>query len=166
MEKEKLNDTWVVWYHYDINSWTKDSFRKLITLDNVQDFWYFVEGIKTLNNILIEHIYFIREGIMPMWEDARNRNGGCWSIKIDIKDSYVIFVKILMFLVCERSLINNDKNISNEVNGLSLCQKNNYNCILQIWNSDKKNNKISYLPKEVIEPFGFEVIWKPHNPEY
>ena len=106
---EKLNDKWVAWYHYDINVWTVDSFRKLVKLETVEDFWYFVDALKTLNNILIEHVYFIRDGIMPMWEDKRNRNGGCWSLKIDIKDCYTIFVKILMFLVCEKSLINGEK---------------------------------------------------------
>lgn len=163
---EQLNSNWVVWYHYDINSWTKESFVKLVTIKTVQDFWKFVESLKSINNLLIEHLYIMREGILPMWEDPSNRNGGCWSIKIDIKDSYVIFVQILMFLVCEIILIDENKNLSEQITGLSLCQKNNYNCILQIWAKDTKYNKINYLPREITDQFGYDLIFKKHTPEY
>ena len=163
---EKLNCTWVIWYHYDINSWGKESFRQLTTIKTVEDFWMFVEAIKSINNLLVEHVYFMREGIMPMWEDQKNRNGGCWSIKIDIKDSYTVFVKMLMYLICESMLINGENNFSEEITGLSLCQKNNYNCILQIWNSEKKNSNIRYLPKEITDQFGYEILWRCHLPEY
>lgn len=163
---ERLNCNWIVWYHYDINSWTIDSFVELVKITTVQEFWYFVESLKTISNLLIEHIYIMREGVKPMWEDPRNRNGGCWSIKIDIKDTYITFVKILMYLITENILINNEENLSEEITGVSLCQKNNYNCILQIWNSDKKYNKVNYLPKEFTEQFGYDVLFRTHQPEY
>jgi hypothetical protein len=163
---EKLNCNWVLWYHFDMNSWGVDSFRKLIIISTVEDFWRFVESLKNVNNLLVEHLYFMREGIMPMWEDPKNRNGGCWSIKIDIKDSYIVFVKILMFLVTENILINDETNLSEEITGISLCQKNNYNCILQIWNGDKQYGKINYLPRDFIEQFGFEILYRVHIPEY
>jgi hypothetical protein len=163
---ERLNCNWIVWYHYDINSWTIDSFVELIKITTVQEFWYFVESLKTISNLLIEHMYIMREGIKPMWEDPRNRNGGCWSIKIDIKDTYVTFVKILMYLITENILVNNEENLSEGITGVSLCQKNNYNCILQIWNSDKKYNKVNYLPKEFTDSFGVDILFRIHNPEY
>lgn len=163
---ERLNCNWIVWYHYDINSWTIDSFVELVKITTVEEFWYFVESLKSINNLLIEHLYIMREGIKPMWEDSKNRNGGCWSIKIDIKDTYITFVKILMYLITENILINNEENLSEEITGVSLCQKNNYNCILQIWNSDKKYNKVNYLPKEITDTFGFNILFRLHQPEY
>lgn len=163
---EQLNCNWIVWYHYDMNSWTIDSFVELVKITTVEEFWYFVESLKTVNNLLIEHLYIMREGIKPMWEDPRNRNGGCWSIKIDIKDTYVTFVKILMYIISENILVNNDDNLSEGITGISLCQKNNYNCILQIWSSDKKYNKVNYLPKEFNDSFGYNIIFRSHSPEY
>lgn len=161
MTKEGLNSSWVLWYHYDINIWTQSSFRKIAKIETVEDFWIMVDMLKD-NQVMIEHIFFMREGIYPVWEDPNNRSGGCWSLKIDIKDSYTTLVKILMYVIGENILFKGDENISEELTGVSLCQKNNYNCVLQLWTSNNKNNKINYLQKAITDQYGFEIIYRPH----
>jgi len=162
---EKLNSVWCFWYHLDLTCWTANSFKLLAKIETVEDFWQMVETLQN-NQIIIEHIYFMRDGIMPMWEDDHNRNGGCWSLKVDIKDSYLTLVKILIYLIGENILYKDGKNISDEMTGISLCQKNNYNCVLQLWTSNSKNNKINYLKKEITDAHGYEVIFKSHIAEF
>lgn len=162
---EKLNNVWCFWYHFDVTCWTPNSFKLLTKIETVEDFWLLVETLKN-NQIIIEHIYFMRDGIMPIWEDHQNRNGGCWSLKVDIKDSFLIMVKILIFLIGENILFKDNKNISEEITGISLCQKNNYNCVLQLWTSNTKNSKINYLHKGITDLYGFEIIYRPHVAEF
>ena len=169
MENENLSfDTkWTVWYHYDIQQWTSSSFRKLYTIQTISDFWQLVDIFKENPTLLMEHIYVMRGDITPIWEDSRNRKGGCWSIKIDLRDSFTIFVKILACVLGETSMIGpNDVNLSNHVTGVSFCSKNSFNAIIQIWNDDKALSKVSYLQPAISEPFMAEIIYRPHIPEY
>jgi hypothetical protein len=107
----------------------------------------------------------MRDGILPIWEDPKNRNGGCWSIKVDIKDSFTTFVRVIMFAIGENLLYKEKENISQEITGISLCQKNNYNCVLQIWSTNSRHNKITYLEKSITNEYGYEIIFRPHIPE-
>lgn len=166
MGEESLNSTWVFWYHHDPNSWMTQSFTKLAEIYNLSEFWMLVDAIQQTPLLLLEHIYFMRGGIYPVWEDSHNRNGGCWSIKIDIKDSFQTLVKMMMYVIGENSLYKGEENISYEITGISLCQKNNYNSVLQLWTSNARNNKLKYIHKELTAEFGYEIIFRPHIPEH
>jgi len=165
MTSEKLNNKWCLWYHSNVDSWSKDSFQKLCTIDTVSDFWGMINTLKENPAIVVEHIYLMREGIYPIWEDKHNRNGGCWSIKVDIKDSFITFVNIIIHMIGENILYKDGNNISYEITGLSMCQKNNYNSVLQIWSSNTNNNKINYLHSTLTNKFGYEIIFRSHIPE-
>ena len=166
MSNQILNTKWTLWYHYDVNLWTAHSFKLLCTITTIDDFWSMVKALQENSCIIIEHLYLMRDGILPMWEDKANRNGGCWSIKVDIKDSFQIFIKIVMYAISETLLLKDKENISNEITGISLCQKNNYKSVLQIWSSNSKNNKITYLHKAIASEYGYEILFRPHIPEF
>lgn len=162
-----FSGSWCMWYHYDTTRWTPESFRMLATISTVGELWGVVDGIKSIDNILLEHLYFMRKGVNPVWEDRRNRLGGCWSIKVDLKDSFTILVKILAFVMGENSMKAEDEtNLSEHVTGVSFCSKNSFNAIIQIWNDDKFLNKITLLHPEISEPFMADIIYRPHIPEY
>jgi hypothetical protein len=157
---------WTLWYHADTTKWTPSSFKQLCTISTVEDFWEMIDAITKNTHILLEHIYVMRGKIIPMWEHPENSNGGCWSIKIDISESFKVFTRILAYICGETSMYTSDmENMSNQINGISLCQKNNYSCIIQIWNRDKTNNQITLLPKDITERFSYEIIYRPHIPE-
>jgi hypothetical protein len=167
MDDSEFNNKWCVWYHVDTQAWTPKNFKKLCTISKISEFWSMVDGLLNNKNILMEHIYIMREGINPVWEDTKNRNGGCWSIKVDLRESLTIFIKILAYIVGETSLFDeNKKNISTHVMGVSFCSKNSFNAIIQIWNDDKNLNKTTLLHNEIAEPFVAEIIYRPHIPEY
>lgn len=165
MSNDKLNTRWCLWYHFDVNVWTPQSFQKLCTFDTVRDFWSAIYMIQDNQTLILEHLYLMRDGILPIWEDPKNRNGGCWSIKVDIKDSFTTFVRVIMFAIGENLLYKEKENISQEITGISLCQKNNYNCVLQIWSTNSRHNKITYLEKSITNEYGYEIIFRPHIPE-
>lgn len=166
-EDVPFNQKWCLWYHYDTQSWTAVSFRKLTTISTVREMWAMVDSILQNNSLIMEHLYIMREGVAPIWEDTRNRNGGCWSIKVDLRESVTMFVKILAFVLGETSMISPDgKNLSTHVMGVSFCSKNTFNAIIQIWNDDKQLSKITLLQPRLAEPYMAEVIYRPHIPEY
>ena len=161
-----LHDTWTVWYHYDTQYWTPSSFKELVQLTTIEDICDFAEALKENNLLILEHIYIMRKGIYPIWEDAQNQKGGCWSIKIDIKDSYIILIKVLFYALSENILYDDSINKSFDVTGISLCQKNNYNSVFQIWTRNAKNSKVLLIHSDLLNDFGYEIIFRPHVPEH
>jgi hypothetical protein len=85
--------------------------------------------------------------------------GGCWSFKITKGDLYNVWLNLSLYL-CGESLISNKKNFD-LLNGISISPKKNF-CIVKIWNSDKKQNKLSYLNKISDLPFD-TCIYKEHK---
>lgn len=162
-----FNNKWCLWYHYDTSSWSKNSFKSLMTISTVGELWTMVDSLLSTDNIMLEHMYIMRDGIMPIWEDPKNRDGGCWSIKVDLKDSLNTFIKILAIVLGENSLIaENGENLSKHITGVSFCSKNVYSVIIQCWCDDKQLNKVSLLNPKISENYVAEIIFRSHVPEY
>lgn len=162
-----FGDTWCVWYHYDTQTWSPRSFRLLTMIHSVSELWGAMSGLVDNPSLLMEHIYVMRKGVNPIWEDKSNRKGGCWSIKVDLRESFTVFVKILAYVMGERSLIDAEgQNLSLHTMGVSFCSKNSFNAIIQIWNDDKTLNRTTLLNRDIAEPFMAEIIYRPHIPEY
>jgi hypothetical protein len=164
---QAFNSKWCLWYHHDPQQWSITSYKKLCTMSTIQDFWMIIDTLKSHPTLLMEHLYIMREGVAPIWEDPKNRNGGCWSIKVDLRDSFTVLTKILAYVMGETSMIGTEgNNLSGHIMGVSFCCKNSFNAIIQIWNDDKLYSKIVYLSPQLVEPFIAEVIYRPHIPEY
>ena len=79
--------------------------------------------------------FLMRGNIFPTWEDPKNRLGSCLSFKVEsncIVDSWnILFLKFLT------SNVLNEKN--NEINGISITPKKEFN-IIKLWflNDNKK----------------------------
>ena len=85
METFYLNDVWCLYFHdpYDMN-WEPNSYKFITTISSVNDF---IEIYMTFNELLTKGMFFImRDHIMPRWEDENNKNGGCFSLKINKED--------------------------------------------------------------------------------
>ena len=88
----------------------------------------------------------MREGIMPMWEDPNNLNGGYWSFKVSNKYSNTIWKKITAGLVGNSLTIDN-KNMK-YITGISISPKTS-NCVMKIWNNNSVINNASLFTKEI-----------------
>ena len=163
-ENTKLNDQWVLWYHHSPNNWKLDGYRQIYTISDIQDFWNIFNNINIIGGITSLHFFLMRKGVTPLWEDPKNKHGGCWSIKVT-KDMASNIWELLSILLVTEQVLNNPDSYEN-VNGLSICIKNNSSAIIKIWISNNSNNAIKNLSKKIIDKFGYNIIYKHNNPEY
>jgi hypothetical protein len=161
MNDYKLKNKWTLWYHSINNkSWTNDSYVKVIELRTLLDY-KLLENIFRINHLQNGMFFIMKNEIFPTWEDPNNRLGGCISFKYD-NNILKEFLKLL--LLCITNNLSTKENI-NEINGLSIAPKKEFN-IVKIWtkNYDKKYNEIV---KEY-EPFVKydKCIYKKHELSY
>ena len=161
MNDYKLKNKWTLWYHSINNKeWTNDSYVKVIELRTLLDY-KLLENIFRINHLQNGMFFIMKNDIFPTWEDPNNRLGGCISFKYD-NNILKEFLKLL--LLCITNNLSTKENI-NEINGLSIAPKKEFN-IVKIWtkNYDKNNNEIV---KEY-EPFVKydKCIYKKHELSY
>lgn len=135
-----LNTKYVLWYHNSNNQdWSIESYKKILTLESLEDYCIMLNKLKE-KLINYEMFFLMKEGIFPTWEDPKNINGGCISIKIPLKDSYNMWEILLNNMILDK--------LNGKVNGISITPKRNFN-IIKIWIEDKLEDIKSYsFPEE------------------
>ena len=121
--------------------------------------------IESLPDILIKNcmLFFMRDGIKPLWEEPQNRNGGCFSYKVIDKNISFTW-KNLCYIVSGQSISKN-KGFVEKLNGITISPKKKF-CIIKIWMSDCDNQNPEMITDELkdISPNG--CLFKKHAPEY
>lgn len=156
-----FNSEWNLWFHKEKNNWKINGYEKLYTIKNIKHFWEIHNHFDQLGGINSHHFFLMRNNIEPIWEHPKNRNGGTWSFKISSDNSYKLWEKLAMYMIGE-TLIDDSK----KINGLSIVLKNPTISIIKIWNSDKKYSSLNLLPKDIIDDYGYNIIYKSNAPEY
>ena len=126
----KLYDKWTLWAHlpHDTN-WTFESYIRILTFDTAEAMIMLLETIPeemTTNCML----FIMRDGIKPMWEDPKNKKGGCFSYKINNKNVSSVWKNLSYSLVGES--LTEDVNVRPAINGSTISPKKNF-CIVKIW---------------------------------
>ena len=161
MNDYTLNNKWVLWFHSLKNpNWDNKSYIKVIEIKTLLDF-------KLLNDVLrINHLqngmfFLMKNDIFPTWEDPKNRLGGCISFKYD-NNILKEWLKIL--LLCITDNLSTKKNI-NEINGLSISPKKEFN-IIKVWIKDDSKDYKKII--KTYEPFIIldKSIYKKHELSY
>jgi len=151
-----LNDVWCLYFHdpYDMN-WESNSYKFITTISSVEDF---IEIYKNFTELWCKGMFFImREHIIPRWEDENNKNGGCFSFKINKNEVLEKFFEVSAQILGE-TLGKNDI-ISTNINGISICPKKNYH-IIRIW--IKNNNNLSKDNYNLSIPSYSTLMYKSH----
>jgi hypothetical protein len=144
IENFNLKNKWVLWFHkVNDNNWSVESYTKVYEIVTYYDILFV---IKTIDNITSGMFFIMKEGIIPIFEDEHNINGGYWSLRISKKDSMDYWEKLLYYICVDN--ITNNENHEEKINGMSVSPKIN-NCIFKVWNSDFKNMKTEYLRKDM-----------------
>jgi len=157
-----LSDKWVLWAHLPHDTdWSLSSYKNIMEIGTV-------EGMIALYKVLPEKmvkncmLFLMRKGVIPMWEDKKNRNGGCFSYKIPNKNVFKVWKMASFSLVGETLSI--DEIMSPHINGITISPKKSF-CIIKIWvdsceyqNTDQINSKNGLVPHGC--------IFKKHKPEY
>jgi len=83
--KHPLQNKWALWFFKnDKNKSWHDNLRLITTFESVEDFWGVYNHIQLASKLGIGCDYSLfKDGIRPMWEDDRNRNGGRWLVNIN-----------------------------------------------------------------------------------
>ena len=96
-----------------------------------------------MTNPIVENgmFFLMREDIHPIWEDPKNRDGGCWSFKIYKKYIPNTWLDLSVHTVAES--LTRKTTESNLITGVSISPKKSFS-IIKIWNnnSSKKENRI------------------------
>lgn len=158
-----LNGKWNLYYHLPQDkNWDVSSYSVIMNkIDNA-------EKVISLNEIIHDNVlkncmlFVMREGITPMWEDPRNRNGGCFSYKI--LNRYVPEVWKKLFYMITGETICKDISHIKHVNGITVSPKKNF-CIIKIWldvSTLQDPSIISAIPN--LQQQG--CLFKKHEPEF
>ena len=157
MEKE-FNNKWNLWYHHEKDNWDLSGFKKIYTIENVEQFWTLFNNWNSLGGINYKHFFIMKNNITPIWEDPKNINGGCWSFKVNYQTASELWENLSTYLVTEK--------ISNqEIVGISICLKKNNNIVIKIWNTDSNKNSLSYLNEKLLQKWGTDIIYIAHMPD-
>jgi hypothetical protein len=138
----KLEFTWNLWNHnLNDKSWKNDSYENIYSFENLYDIQLYTDILNI--TYLQNSMYFLmRKDIFPTWEDINNKHGCCASFKIPLNDVKLVWIKILKELCTENIHTNIDK--YNDINGISICPKKEFN-IIKIWFKIRIKNIKDYI---------------------
>ena len=158
-----LNGKWNMYYHLpNDKNWGLSSYTVIMNAIHT------AEQVILLNEAIGDNIikncmlFVMREGITPMWEDPRNRNGGCFSYKVANKTVPEVWRNLLLCL-CGESLCT-DPTHSKHMNGITISPKKNF-CIIKIWldtSALQDPNIITNIPNLLKQG----CLFKKHEPEF
>jgi len=158
-----LSSKWTLWAHlpHDID-WSIKSYKKIYTFEHVEET---IAIIETLPEILIKNcmLFIMRDGIKPIWEDTKNRNGGCFSYKISNKDVYHVWKELTYVMV--GNTISKENSFVNSVSGITISPKKNF-CIIKLWMSNCSNQNPEIVTQDIKGLTSQGCLFKKHIPEY
>jgi hypothetical protein len=159
----KLNCEWNLWGHLPQDQdWSLKSYKHIYKFTNIEET---IAVTQTLPDMLVKScmLFIMRNGITPMWEDPRNRNGGCFSYKVSNKNVYDVWRDLTYVLVGET--ISSNNSFINSVTGITISPKKNF-CIIKIWlsNCDHQNPSVVTTVVKGLSSQG--CLFKKHSPEF
>ena len=157
-----LSCGWTLWGHLPHDTdWSLKSYIKLYDFNTVEQAVSVTEMLppKLVVNCML---FLMREGITPIWEDVRNRNGGCFSYKVSNKDVPDCWRQLTYALV--GNCISPNKALLPVVNGITISPKKNF-CIVKIWLANCKFQNAAII-NELVGIISHGCLFKKHTPEY
>lgn len=163
IESHRLKNKWNLWAHLPQDpDWSVKSYKKVYQFKNLEETIAITESLPEglIQNCML---FVMKDGITPMWEDVKNRNGGCFSYKVSNKNVYDTWRDLTYVLVGE-TMSSNPSFVKN-VTGITISPKKNF-CIVKIWltNCDFQNPTIVTQELKQLVPQG--CLFKKHNPEF
>ena len=81
----KLINRWVVWYHkQDEPSWDRSTYMKIFAFDSILEYISFFNSFSYLPQFLNGYFFFMKEGVMRIWEDDNNKKEICGFLRSSI----------------------------------------------------------------------------------
>lgn len=163
LEFHKLKYKWNLWAHLPQDpDWSVKSYKKIYQFKTVEETIGITESLPEglVKNCML---FIMKDGITPMWEDPKNRNGGCFSYKVSNKNVFEVWRDLTYVLIGES--ISANATFVNSVTGITISPKKNF-CIVKIWmtNCDHQNPQVVTMDINNLTPQG--CLFKKHTPEF
>lgn len=158
----KIQNKWCLWAHLPHDTdWSLKSYKLIYKFDSIEEA---VVLFETLPEQMVKNcmLFVMKEGIQPIWEDPKNREGGCFSYKVTNKNVVNTWKYLAYYLVGETLAI--DPNKSKIINGITISPKKNF-CIIKVWLSTC-NYQNPNIINEVKDITSYGCLFKKHTPEY
>ena len=157
-----LLDQWVLWAHLPHDTdWTMKSYIKIAELRTLEEM---IALYKCLPEKMIKNcmLFLMRKNIKPIWEDPKNKEGGCFSFKVNNKKVTQIW-KQMSYVLAGNSLTD-DLKFGKNINGITISPKKSF-CIMKLWvaNTHIQHTRKLILVKDLNQN---GCIFKKHKPEY
>lgn len=157
-----LSDNWTLWAHLPHNTdWSLKSYIPIHTFTTVEEA---IAVTESLPGPLVENcmLFMMRQGVNPIWEDPKNRDGGCFSYKVLNKNVAKAWSELTYRVI--GGSISSGTPFVNSVTGITISPKKNF-CIIKIWmtNCNHQNPNV-VAPVKGLQAQG--CLFKKHTPEY
>lgn len=143
----ELIHEWTLWAHlpHDID-WTIDSYKEIYTFFTLEEA---IELFEFLPPALIENcmLFLMKKGIQPLYEDPKNKDGGCFSFKVINTEAYSAWKGLSYILIGETISMEEDE-FTNAVTGITISPKKNF-CIIKIWLTNSNYTNVNILTPEL-----------------
>lgn len=159
----QLNGKWDLYYHLPQDSnWSLSSYK--IIMSDIDTAEKVIALNETIPDNIIKYcmLFAMKKGITPMWEDSKNRNGGCFSYKVINKLVYNVW-KTLLYKLCGETLCKESK-YNSLINGITISPKKNF-CIIKIWLENCSAQDPNII-SEIKNLSNQGCLFKKHEPEF
>lgn len=161
--KHALKHTWTLWAHLPQEpDWTLKGYKQVGSFSTAEDL---IGATELLPDGLIKNcmLFVMKDGIAPMWEDPRNRQGGCFSYKIANKCVAEVWRDLTYVLV--GGTISSNAKFSQSVTGITISPKKNF-CIVKVWLTNCEHQNPQVVTSEVRNLTQQGCLFKKHTPEF
>ncbi len=158
-ESTGLEKSWVLWYHDPENKdYSLAGYKEFPAITTIQEFWSIVDSISK-EKWESGMFFFMKQGVLPLWESTENKNGGTWSKKIDSSTVHTAFIDLMVHCISGEMLV--DK--KNTLVGVSTSPKGP-SSIIKIWNSDTRvHDRRVINPRLAYYKVSDDVSYTPHK---
>ena len=126
----QLSDKWVLWAHlpHDIN-WNLQSYKKIIGFNALEDI---IALNQHISDCIIKNcmLFLMKNNITPLWEDIENKQGGCFSFKVNNKNVVSSWERLVYCLI-GNTITSNDE-LNKNITGITISPKKSF-CIIKVW---------------------------------
>ena len=166
IEKElthrSLKNNWTFYLHlHDTREWNLASYNNILRFHSVEHAILLNDEIH-YDLIKKSMMFLMKEDIKPMWEDDKNKEGGCFSFKVSNKDIEQVWKEVYFHVV--GSCITKKQKYDHHINGITLSPKKKF-CILKVWMKDcELKDPDIFIHIDNLTAEG--CLFKKHCPEY
>ena len=156
-----LPSEWTLWEHRsDSKNWKIDGYKKIIKIGTIGQFWNVMNTFYKLDHKGYD-FFFMKNKVLPIWEDDKNKKGSQCSIRTDLVTG--IDALNLLFIQMVTNKLYTDG--TDDINGISCSVRNSW-IVIKIW-CGFREDKLTTIIKNVLGKLtNLTFKYIPTSPEY